>query len=99
MTPALAMKRCKANGASLVSGFHRASPEMAWLCLCQITNVSTETKNCFLKFKQRVALAVELSIGTFKPNDDLGMAKDFFLQGLSHYNATFGFHQKRLCYK
>ena len=47
MTPASVMKRLKANGASLMSDFHRASPEMAWLRLCQITNESTETENCY----------------------------------------------------
>ena len=35
---------------------------MAWKRLCRITNESTETKKLLLKFKQRVALAVELSI-------------------------------------
>ena len=39
------MKRFKANGANLMSDFHRASLEMAWLCLCQITNESTKTEN------------------------------------------------------
>ena len=45
-----------------MSDFHRASPEMAWLRLCRITNESTETKKMLFKFKKRVALAVELSI-------------------------------------
>ena len=30
-----------------MSDFHRASLEMAWLCLCQITNESTKTENCY----------------------------------------------------
>ena len=47
MTPVSVMKRFKANGASLMPDFHRASPEMAWLRLCQITNESTETENCY----------------------------------------------------
>ena len=41
------MKRFKANGASLMSDFHRASFEMDWLRLCRITNESTETENCY----------------------------------------------------
>ena len=45
-----------------MSDFHRASPKMAWLRLCRIANKSAETKKLLLKFKQRVALAVELSI-------------------------------------
>ena len=58
MNPASVTKRLKANGASLMPDFHyRASPKIAWLRLCQITNEST-----VLKFKQRVALAVELRI-------------------------------------
>ena len=57
MTPASVMKRFKANGTSLMSDVHKASLKMARLRLCRITNESTESK-----FKQRVALAVELSI-------------------------------------
>ena len=38
MTPASVMKGFKANGASLMSDFHRAFPKMVWLRLCQITN-------------------------------------------------------------
>ena len=46
-----------------MSDFHRAYPEMARLRLCRITIELTETENCYiLKFKQRVALVVELSI-------------------------------------
>ena len=41
------MKRFKANGASLRSDFHKTSPEMARLRLCQITNESTETEICY----------------------------------------------------
>ena len=41
------MKRLKANQASLVSDFHRASPEMTWLRLYGITNESTEIENCY----------------------------------------------------
>ena len=48
-----------------MSDVHRESPDMAWLRLCRITNESTERK-LLLQFKQRVALAVELSI--FEPN-------------------------------
>ena len=44
-----------------MSGFHRASPEMAWLHLCRITNESTEIENCYSSLN-RVAMAVELSI-------------------------------------
>ena len=62
MTPASVMKQLKANGASLVSDFHRTSPKMARLRLSRIANKSTETIKMLLKFKQRVALAVELSI-------------------------------------
>ena len=47
MTPASVMRQFKANGISLISDFHRASPKMTWLRLCQITNESTETKNCY----------------------------------------------------
>ena len=47
MTPASVMKRLKANRASLVSDFHRASLELAWLCLCRVTNESTEIENCY----------------------------------------------------
>ena len=47
MTPALVMQRFKANGASLMSDFHRASAEMAWLRLCRFTNESTETENYY----------------------------------------------------
>ena len=46
MAPASVMKRFNANGASIKSDFHRASPEMALLRLCQITNESTQTENC-----------------------------------------------------
>ena len=31
-----------------MSDFHRASLEMAWLRLCQITNESTEIENCYV---------------------------------------------------
>ena len=55
------MKRLKANEASLMSDFHRASLEMAWLRLCQITNGSTEIENCYSSLN-RVASAMELSI-------------------------------------
>ena len=65
MTPASALKGFKANGASLMSDFHRASFEMAWLRLCPITNESPEIENYLFKFKQRVALAVELSLNIF----------------------------------
>ena len=41
------MKRFKANGASLMSDFHRTSPEISWLRLCRIKNESTETENCY----------------------------------------------------
>ena len=41
------MKRFKANEASLMSDFHRASLEMALLRLCRITNGSTETENYY----------------------------------------------------
>ena len=41
------MKRFKANGASLLFDFYRASPEMVWLRLSRITNESTETENCY----------------------------------------------------
>ena len=41
------MKRLKANGASLVSDFHRASLKMAWLRLRRVTNESTEIENCY----------------------------------------------------
>ena len=41
------MKRLKANGASLLSDFHRTSPNMALLRLCRIENKSTETENCY----------------------------------------------------
>ena len=57
------MKQLKANGARIMSDFHGASPKMACLRLCRITNELTETKlKLLLKFKHRVALAVELSI-------------------------------------
>ena len=39
------MKRLKADGASLMSDFHKTSPKMAWLRLCRITNESTETES------------------------------------------------------
>ena len=47
MTPASVLKRLKANRASLVSDFHRASPKMAWLRLRRIAIKSTETENCY----------------------------------------------------
>ena len=47
MTPASVMQRFKANGASLMSDFHRAPLKMAWLRLCRITNESTEIDNCY----------------------------------------------------
>ena len=47
MTPASVMKRFKANGASLMSDFHRVSPKIAWLCQCRITNKSIETESCY----------------------------------------------------
>ena len=47
MTPASVMKRFKANGASLMSDFRRASPKLACLRQCHITNESTETINCY----------------------------------------------------
>ena len=30
-----------------MSDFHRASPEMAWLRLCRVTNESSETENYY----------------------------------------------------
>ena len=62
------MKRFKANGESLMSNFHRVSFAMACLRLCRITNESTKTEKLLIKFKQRVALAVELSICCFCNN-------------------------------
>ena len=62
MTPASVMKRFKANGASLMSDFHRASLKMAGRRLCRITNESTKIKKLLFKFKQKVALAMALSI-------------------------------------
>ena len=55
------MKRFKAKEASLMSGFNKASPKMARLCLCRITNESTETESCHQSL-HRDSLAVELSI-------------------------------------
>ena len=52
MTPASVMKRFKANRASLMSDFHRASPKMAWLSICRITNESTYIKNCYLSLNR-----------------------------------------------
>ena len=54
MTPVSVMERFKANGACLMSDFHRAYPEMAWLCLCRITNESTETENCYLSLNREL---------------------------------------------
>ena len=48
------MKRFKANGPSLMSDCHRASPEMAWLRLCRITNESIKTKNCYYSFNREL---------------------------------------------
>ena len=46
-----------------MSNFLGESPKMAWLRLCRITKESTETEDCYsFKVKQRVAIAVELSI-------------------------------------
>ena len=45
-----------------MSDFHRAFLKMAWLHLCRITNDSTVVIKLLLKFKQRVALAVEHGI-------------------------------------
>ena len=62
MTPASFMKRVKANGASLMSNFCRASLKMAWL------NVYSELQMNRLKskiVKQGVALAVKFSIYTW----------------------------------
>ena len=56
MTPALVMKRFKANGASLMSHFHRESPNMARLHLCRITNESPGTENCFNSLKRELRL-------------------------------------------
>ena len=47
MTPALVMKQLKANEASLVSDFNRASLGMALLRLYQVTNESTDIENCY----------------------------------------------------
>ena len=54
MTPVSVMKRLKANGASLMSDFHRTSPKMAWLRLCQIANKLTETENCYLSLNREL---------------------------------------------
>ena len=54
MTPASVMKRFKANGASLMSNFHRASPKMAWQRLCQITNESTEIENRYSSLNRKL---------------------------------------------
>ena len=53
-TPASVMKRFKANEASLVSDFHRASLEMPWLRLYRITNESTEIENCYLSLNREL---------------------------------------------
>ena len=37
-----------------MSDFHRASPEMAWLRICRITNESTETKNCYYSLNREL---------------------------------------------
>ena len=47
MTPASVMKRFQGSGKSHISDLHRASPKMAWLRLCRITNESTLTENCY----------------------------------------------------
>ena len=54
MNPASVIKRLKANGASLVSDFHRASLEMAWLRLCRVTNESTEIENCYSSLNRKL---------------------------------------------
>ena len=41
------MKRFKANGASVMSDFHKASLEKAWLRLCRITIESTEIESYY----------------------------------------------------
>ena len=48
------MKLFEANGASLMFDFHRASLEMAWLCLCRITNESTQTENCYFSLNREL---------------------------------------------
>ena len=48
------MERLKANGASPMSDFHRASLEMAWLPLCRITNESTETENWYYSLNREL---------------------------------------------
>ena len=54
MTPASVMKRFKANGASRMSDFHRASLKMAWLPLCRITNESTAIENCYYSLNREL---------------------------------------------
>ena len=54
MTPASVMKQFKANEASPMSDFHRASPEMARLRLCRFTVESIETGNCYYSFNKEL---------------------------------------------
>ena len=37
-----------------MADFHRASLEMAWLCLCRVTNESTEMENCYSSLKREL---------------------------------------------
>ena len=37
-----------------MTDFHRASPEMAWLHLCRITNESTKTENCYYSLNREL---------------------------------------------
>ena len=54
MTGASVMKRFKANRASLMSDFHKASLEMALLRLCRITNESTKTENIYYSLNREL---------------------------------------------
>ena len=54
MTPASVMKRFQANGSSLMSVFHKASPKMARLRPCRITIESTEIENCYQRLNREL---------------------------------------------
>ena len=55
MTPASVMKQLKANGASLMSDFHRESLEMAWLRIyAEYQMNQTETENFYYSLNKEL---------------------------------------------
>ena len=78
--------------------FHRASPKMAWLCLCRIKNESTETENCYLSLNRELrwlwnSVYIDLYYSVLKKN--ISYFTTPYFQEAVGVNQPLIFHQRQ----